>query len=47
MKEKPKVYYRYSCLNIYSGKYYELRTNKIYKIGTILKGEYEVKEYLY
>ncbi len=36
--------YTYSLLNIYSGKFYELTTKKVYKNGTILKGEFEVKE---
>lgn len=36
---------KYIVLNIYSGETYYLKSNKIYKIGIILNGEYEVKEY--
>lgn len=35
--------YEYTCLNIYSGKYYIMRCNTYYKKGTILQGEYECK----
>ena len=41
MKEKK---YEYTCLNIYSGKYYTMKCNTYYKKGTILQGEYECKE---
>lgn len=47
MKKYLFTLYKYSCLNIYSGKYYELRTKNYYKKGTILDGEYEVKELIY
>ena len=36
--------YEYTCLNIYSGKYYTTKSNNYYAKGTILKGEYEVKQ---
>ena len=35
--------YEYTCLNVYTGKYYTMRCNTYYKKGTILKGEYECK----
>ena len=44
MKEKSKVFYRYTLLNIYSGEFRELKSEVYYKKGTILMREYEVKE---
>lgn len=34
--------YEYTCLNIYSGKWYTTKSNNYYAKGTILQGEYEV-----
>ena len=39
-----KFKYEYTLLNIYCGTYHTLKTNTLYKKGTILKGEFEVKE---
>lgn len=40
-----KFKYEYTLLNIYCGTYHILKTNTSYRVGTILKGEYEIKEY--
>lgn len=35
--------YEYTCLNIYTGKYYTMKCDTYYKKGTILQDEYECK----
>ena len=35
--------YKYELLNIYSGKWFTLKTNVFYEKHTLLKGEYECK----
>ena len=36
--------YEYTCINIYSGKLYILKSNNYYEKETILQGEYALKE---
>ena len=36
--------YEYICLNIYSGEYTKLKTNKSYKKHELILGEWAVKE---
>lgn len=39
-----KYKYEYTVLNIYSGNYGTLKTNRYYAKGEIIKGEYDPRE---